>query len=78
MVFPLYIGFTTTHEVTLSNTAEIPMTFHFRVANSNWSTSDAGTTSPLPASSDKEFVIVPLSGTLPPSFQQVVRVRKNC
>ena len=63
-------------EVTLSNTSEIPMTFHFRVADGNNQSSESHTPSPAEGS-DKEFTIVPQDGTLPPSFQQVIKVGES-
>lgn len=56
-----------TAEVTLSNTSEIPMTYHFRVDEGN-QPSEADT------AANKEFTIVPQHGTLPPNFQQVIKV----
>lgn len=64
-------------EVTLSNTSEIPMTFHFRVAEGNQSSNDEGHTPNPTEGSDKEFTIVPQHGTLPPNFQQVIKVGRS-
>lgn len=59
-------GFVASKEITLSNTSEIPMTFDLRVPD--------GSATDTSSNNDKEFTIVPQHGTLPPNFQQVIKV----
>ena len=59
---PPPLGFLSSHEVTLTNTSEVLMTYHLRVPEDS-------------SSKGKEFDIHPHSGTLPPNFHQTIRVR---
>ena len=61
----IYIsGFPVTHEVILTNTSEVPMTFDLRV--------------PLEEkekrTSSQEIIIKPQNGILPPNIQQGIKV----
>ena len=68
----LTVGFTATKELTLSNTSEIPMTFHFKVPVNAKEEEEGDITSTLPVNS--EFTVVPQTATLPPNFQQLIKV----
>lgn len=55
-----YLGFSVTHEVSLTNTSEVPMTYNIHVPG------DEG--------KKHEFVIQPRKGTLPPNMQNNIKV----
>ncbi len=69
----IFLGFTVSREVILSNTSEIPMTFHLRVPDS---CSFSGNESFSSFPNCNEFTIVPQTGTIPPNYQQVIQVSK--
>jgi len=64
-------GFLSSREVTLSNTSEIPMTYHLRVCGDP-PTNDLPTRDP--PTREKEFDIRPHSGTLPPNLHRTIKV----
>jgi len=64
-------GFLSSREVTLSNTSEIPMTYHLRVCGDP-PTNDPPTRDP--PTREKEFDIRPHSGTLPPNLHRTIKV----
>ena len=69
-----FSGFLVTREITLSNTSEIPMTFHLKVPNNYVPPATPSTPSTPSGSRNKEFEIVPQTGTLPPNFHEVIHV----
>ena len=64
------LGFLVCQEVTLTNTSEIPMTYHLRISQPSRNQGALADDAP----ELNEFQIVPDSGTLPPNFHQVIQV----
>lgn len=62
------VGFPVSREVTLTNTSEVPMTFHLRIP------SIQGEGKEEDSRGRSEFRIQPNIGSLPPDMQQVVKV----
>lgn len=68
--------------MTLTNTSEIPMTYHLRVSQPSAGlparpppSSPADVTENEENSEAADFQIIPNSGTLPPNFHQTIQVR---
>lgn len=70
-----HTGFLTHVDVTLSNTSEIPMTYHLRVPGpSDQTTPTNGGRNGLGGENIKEFEIQPSKGNLPPNYNQAIKV----